>query len=128
MKVKKFFIFLSLIMILVLSACGGNKYDKAIDDVISQYKDYKGKDTRINVSRDNSVVRVYDEGKYIQIAFYMPDDSFRKLTGFKYYEKIGDSYERMSHMPASGEGDRLGLDEKKPDYEEVKGTVLKKGL
>jgi len=31
----------------------------------------------------------------------------------------------MSDMPGSGEGDRLGLDMKKADYEEVKGKETK---
>ncbi|MCY8802627.1 cystatin-like fold lipoprotein [Bacillus spizizenii] len=118
---KNLFIFLSLMMMFVLTACGGNKYDGAIDDVINQYKEYKGDDTRINVSRANSIVRVYDGGKYIQFAFYMPDDSSRELTTFKYYEKLGDEYKEMSDMPGNGENDRLGLSKKTPDYEEVKG-------
>ncbi|MEC1549881.1 cystatin-like fold lipoprotein [Bacillus rugosus] len=122
---KNLFIFLSLIMMFVLTACGGNKYDDAIDDVINQYKEYKGDDTRINVSRANSIVRVYDEGKYNQFAFYMPDDSSRELTTFKYYEKLGDEYKEMSDMPGNGENDRLGLSKKTPDYEEAKGKKTK---
>ncbi|MCY9233181.1 DUF4467 domain-containing protein [Bacillus spizizenii] len=122
---KNLFIFLSLMMMFVLTACGGNKYDGAIDDVIYQYKEYKGDDTRINVSRANSIVRVYDGGKYIQFAFYMPDDSSRELTTFKYYEKLGDEYKEMSDMPGNGENDRLGLSKKTPDYEEAKGKETK---
>lgn len=120
---KNLFIFLSLMF--VLTACGGNKYNDAIDDVINQYKEYKGDDTRINVSRANSIVRVYDGGKYIQFAFYMPDDSSRELTTFKYYEKLGDEYKEMSDMPGNGENDRLGLSKKTPDYEEAKGKETK---
>ncbi|CUB31560.1 DUF4467 domain-containing protein [Bacillus inaquosorum] len=122
---KNLFIFLSLMMMFVLTACGGNKYNDAIDDVINQYKEYKGDDTRINVSRANSIVRVYDGGKYIQFAFYMPDDSSRELTTFKYYEKLGDEYKEMSDMPGNGENDRLGLSKKTPDYEEAKGKETK---
>lgn len=122
---KNLFIFLSLMMMFVLAACGGNKYNDAIDDVINQYKEYKGDDTRINVSRANSIVRVYDGGKYIQFAFYMPDDSSRELTTFKYYEKLGDEYKEMSDMPGNGENDRLGLSKKTPDYEEAKGKETK---
>lgn len=48
-----------------------------------------------------------------------------ELTSYDYYEKLGDSYEEMSDMPGSGEGDRLGLDIKTPDYEEVKGNETK---
>lgn len=122
MTVKRIFIFLSLIMIFVLSACGGNKYDEAIDDVINQKKKYyekEGLDTK-EITRDNAIIRVYDGGKYIQISYYM-DDSDRELAPYDYYEKLGDSYEEMSEMPGSGEGDRLGLDMKKPDYEEIRG-------
>ncbi|CUB20518.1 hypothetical protein BN2127_JRS9_02863 [Bacillus subtilis] len=122
---KNLFIFLSLMMMFVLTACGGNKYNDAIDDVINQYKEYKGDDTKINVSRANSIVRVYDGGKYIQFAFYMPDDSSRELTTFKYYEKLGDEYKEMSDMPGNGENDRLGLSKKTPDYEEAKGKETK---
>ncbi|PAC95405.1 cystatin-like fold lipoprotein [Bacillus paralicheniformis] len=122
---KNLFIFLSLMMMFVLTACGGNKYNDAIDDVINQYKEYKGDDTRIKVSRANSIVRVYDGGKYIQFAFYMPDDSSRELTTFKYYEKLGDEYKEMSDMPGNGENDRLGLSKKTPDYEEAKGKETK---
>lgn len=51
----------------------------------------------------------------------MPDNSSRELTTFKYYEKFGDKYEKMTDMPGNGENDRLGLSKKTPDYEEVKG-------
>lgn len=126
MTLKRTFIFLSLIVIFVLSACGGNKYDETIDKVINQeIKDTKedGMSTE-GLTRDNAIIRVYDGGKYIQFAFYM-DDQDRELTPYYYYEKLGDSYEEMSEMPGSGEGDRLGLDMKKADYEEVKGKETK---
>ncbi|AMK71145.1 hypothetical protein Bateq7PJ16_0580 [Bacillus subtilis] len=122
---KNLFIFLSLMMMFVLTACGGSKYDDAIDDVISQYKEHKGNDTEINIKRENAIVRVYEGGKYIQFAFYMPDNSSRELTTFKYYEKIGDKYEKMTDMPGNGENDRLGLSRKTPDYEEAKGKETK---
>ncbi len=51
--------------------------------------------------------------------WYFFEESSRKLTAYSYYEKLGDSYEEMAHMP--GDGDRLGLYKKTPDYEEVKG-------
>lgn len=110
-------------MIFVLNACGGNKYDEAIHSVINQEKKWhekEGLDTKI-ITRDNSIIRIYDGGKYIQVAYYK-DDS--ELTSYDYYEKLGDSYEEMSEMPGSGEGDRLGLDKKTPDYEEVKGEQV----
>lgn len=123
MTLKRIFIFLSLIMIVVLSACGGNKYDEAIDNVINQEKKDREKDglDAKEITRDNAIIGVYDGGKYIQVAYYIDTD--RKL--YYYYEKLGDSYEEMSDMPGSGEGDRLGLDKKTPDYEEVKGKETK---
>lgn len=127
MAVKRIFIFLSLITIFVLSACGGNKYDEAIDNVINQEKKWyekEGLDTK-EITRDNAIIRIYDGGKYIQFAFYQMDDSDSELTSYVYYEKLGDSYEEMSEMPGSGEGNRLGLDMKKPEYEEVKGKETK---
>ncbi len=125
MTVKRIFIFLSLITIFVLSACGGNNYDEAIDKVINQeVKDTKeGGYSTEGMTRDNAIIRVYDDGKYIQFAFYDGPDG--ELTSYDYYEKLGDSYEKMSEMPGSGEDDRLGLDKKKPDYEEVKGEETK---
>ncbi|UQZ49010.1 DUF4467 domain-containing protein [Bacillus sp. PK3-037] len=122
---KNLFIFLNLMMMFVLTACGGNKYDESIDDVISQYKEYKGNDTEISIKRENAVVKVFDGGKYIQLAFYMPKGSSRELTTYKYYEKLGDKYEKMTGMPGNGENDRLGLSKKTPDYEEVKGEETK---
>nr|WGD74599.1 cystatin-like fold lipoprotein [Bacillus subtilis] len=109
--------------ILLLTACGGNKYDDAINDVIKQEKKTR-KETNIDsdeYKRENSIVRVYNNGKYIQLAFYKPEDNYKKLTAFSYYEKLGDSYEELTHMPVDGDQDRLGLYKKTPDYEEDKG-------
>lgn len=108
-----------------MTACGGNKYDDAIDNVIKKYKlslIESGYDTE-EVERDNALVRVYDGGKYIKFVFYN-DDSLN-YTSYIYYEKMGDDYEEMANMPANGDGDRLGLYMKKPDYEEVKGKETK---
>lgn len=108
---------------MLLTACGGSKYDNAINEVIKQEKKAR-KEMRADsdeYKRDNAIIRVYDDGKYIQLVFYQPEESSRKLTTYSYYEKLGDSYEEMAHMPGSGEDDRLGLSKKKPDYEEDKG-------
>ncbi|MDQ1852703.1 cystatin-like fold lipoprotein [Bacillus stercoris] len=121
---KNLFIFLSLMMMFVLTACGGNKYDDAIDEVINQYKE-KQDDSDPIYKRDNALVRVYDGGKYIQFAFYLPKDSFRELTSYTYYEKVGYKYQEMDDMPMNGENDRLGLSRKTPDYEEAKGEKTK---
>lgn len=69
---KNLFIFLSLIMMIILTAYGGNKYDDAIDEVIGleKKKDKKyGFDTE-GMERENAIVRVFDGGKYIQLGFY----------------------------------------------------------
>ncbi|MBG9805897.1 hypothetical protein ABD69_04205 [Bacillus subtilis] len=76
-----------------------------------------------DVKRDNAVIRVYDGGKYIQLAFY--NDGSLNYSTYDYYEKMGNDYEEMEHMPATGEHDRLGLYKKTPDYEEVKGKETK---
>ncbi|WP_433961320.1 cystatin-like fold lipoprotein [Bacillus cabrialesii] len=124
---KNLFIFLSLIMMFVLTACGGNKYDDAIDEVIGlekkKDKEY-GFDTE-GMERENALIRVYDGGKYIQVAFYLPEDHSRELSPYDYFEKLGDKYEEMDSMPGNGENDRLGLSKKTPDYEEVKGKETK---
>nr|WP_223302500.1 MULTISPECIES: cystatin-like fold lipoprotein [Bacillus amyloliquefaciens group] len=75
--------------------------------------------------RDNAIILVYDDGKYIQLAFYQPEESSRRLTAYSYYEKLGDSYEEMAHMPGDGDGDRLGRYKKTPDYKEVKSKEIK---
>lgn len=123
---KNLFIFLSLMMMFVLTACGGNKYDDAIDDVISQYK----KEREVNnpnyeITRDNALVKVFDGGKYIQVAFYTSKDSNDELSSFSYYEKQGDEYTRLEGMSRTGENDRLGLSKKTPDYEEARGKETK---
>ncbi|MBT2627411.1 cystatin-like fold lipoprotein [Bacillus sp. ISL-32] len=119
---KNLFIFLSLIMMIILTACGGNKYDDAIDKVIGlekkKEKEY-GFDTD-GMERENAIVRVFDGGKYIQLGFYT-DNPNREIAPYSYYEKIGDSYKELDHMPGNGENDRLGLSKKIPDYEEAKG-------
>ncbi|TWG82533.1 cystatin-like fold lipoprotein [Bacillus subtilis] len=123
---KNLFIFLSLMMMFVLTACGGNKYDDAIDDVISQYKEERQvNNPNYEITRDNALVKVFDGGKYIQVAFYTPKDSNDELSSFSYYEKQGDEYTRLEGMSRTGENDRLGLSEKTPDYEESKGKETK---
>ncbi|MED2942851.1 cystatin-like fold lipoprotein [Bacillus swezeyi] len=122
---RNVFIFLSLMMMFVLAGCGGNKYDDAINNIIDQYQDKTEKAYEDDqIKRDNALVMVYDGGKYIQIAFYNKN-SERDYYPYVYYEKLGDKYEEMNNMPPDGTGDRLGLDEKTPDYEEVKGKETK---
>lgn len=111
----------------VLTACGGNKYDDAINEVIDLDKKSAkelGADTSI-YTRENVLIRVYDGGKYIQVAFYLPEDHSRELSPYDYFEKLGDKYEEMDSMPGNGENDRLGLSKKTPDYEEAKGEETK---
>ncbi|MED0870028.1 cystatin-like fold lipoprotein [Bacillus spizizenii] len=124
---KNLFIFFSLLMMFVLTACGGNKYEDAINDVINLEKKTReemGSDSD-KYKRNNALIRVYNNGKYIQLAFYQPEGDSRELTTFSYYEKIGDAYEEMDSMPGNGENDRLGLSQRTPDYEEVKGKETK---
>lgn len=124
---KNLFIFLSLMMMFVLTACGGNKYDDAINEVIDLDKKSakeSGADTSI-YTRENALIRVYDGGKYIQVAFYLPEDHSRELSPYDYFEKLGVKYEEMDSMPGNGENDRLGLSKKTPDYEEAKGEETK---
>ncbi|KAA6449361.1 cystatin-like fold lipoprotein [Bacillus swezeyi] len=117
-------IFLSLMIMFVLAGCGGNKFDDEIDKVISlEKKSQEEADLDANgIERENALVRVYDRGKYIQLGFYSDD---QKRLSYYYYEKIGDSYRELDHMPGDGTGDRLGLDRKTPDYEEDRGKETK---
>ncbi|MBU8571822.1 DUF4467 domain-containing protein [Bacillus subtilis] len=121
---KYLFIFLSLMMMFVLTACGGNKYDDAIDDVINQYKE-KQDDSDPIYKRDNALVRVYVGGKYIQFVFYPLKDALRELTSYPINGEVGEKYREMDGMPMNDENDRLGLSRKTPDYEEVKGKETK---
>ncbi|MED4801463.1 cystatin-like fold lipoprotein [Bacillus atrophaeus] len=89
-----------------------------MDNVIKKYKtslSERGRDTD-DIKRDNAVIRVYDGGKYIQFAFY--NDGSLNYSSYDYYDK-------MEHMTATGEYDRLGLYKKTPDYEEVKDKQTK---
>ncbi|MCY8675627.1 cystatin-like fold lipoprotein [Bacillus spizizenii] len=124
---KNLFIFLSLMMMFVLTACGGNKYDDAINEVIDLDKKSAKESGAVTsiYTRENALIRVYDGGKYIQVAFYLPEDHSRELSPYDYFEKQGDKYEEMDSMPGNGENDRLGLSKKTPEYEEVKGKETK---
>ncbi|MBY8914524.1 DUF4467 domain-containing protein [Bacillus sp. YC2] len=109
----------------VFTKVSDRKYDRAIDYVIKKYKtslSERGRDTD-DVKRDNSVIRVYDGVKHIQFAFY--NDGSLNYSSYDYYDKMGNDYGEMEHMPATGEYDRLGLYKKTPDYEEVKGKETK---
>ncbi|MBC6310819.1 hypothetical protein HCJ66_14860 [Listeria sp. FSL L7-1582] len=48
-------------------ACGGNKYDDEIDASILTYKETYGEDAK-KVTRKNSAVLIYDDGKYVGVA------------------------------------------------------------
>ncbi|MEC1264177.1 cystatin-like fold lipoprotein [Bacillus subtilis] len=124
MLIKK--LYFCLVLVTFLAACGGNKYDDAIDKVISQYKEEReANNPNYEITRDNALVKVFDGGKYIQVAFYTPKDSHDELSSFSYYEKQGDEYTRLEDMSRTGENDRLGLSKKTPDYEESKGKETK---
>lgn len=74
---KNLFIFLNIFAVLLLTACGGNKYDDAIDNVIKKYKNSlieDGYDTD-DVKRDNAVIRVYDGGNIFSLLSTMMDRS-----------------------------------------------------
>lgn len=112
---------MSVTFILLLTACTVVNMIM-INEVMKQEKKVR-KEMRADsdeYKRDNAKIRVYDDGKYIQLAFYQPEE-----TAYSYYEKLGDSYEEMAHMPGDGDGDRLGLYKKTPDYKEVKGKETK---
>ncbi|ASB51883.1 uncharacterized protein SRCM100730_02723 [Bacillus velezensis] len=71
---------MSVTFILLLTACGGSKYDNAINEVMKQEKKVR-KEIRADsdeYKRGNAIIRVYDDGKYIQLAFYLPEESSRK--------------------------------------------------
>ncbi len=59
---------MSVTFILLLTACGGSKYDNAINEVMKQEKKVR-KEMRADsdeYKRDNAIISVYDDGKYIQ--------------------------------------------------------------
>ncbi|WP_436335925.1 cystatin-like fold lipoprotein [Bacillus velezensis] len=53
-----------------------------MNEVINQEKKVR-KEMRADsdeYKRDNAIISVYDDGQYIQLAFYQPEESSRKLT------------------------------------------------
>lgn len=73
----------------LLVACGVNKYDAAIDEVIEVYKE-EAKSSAFydesKLNREFSDVEVYDGDKYVKIG--------QKIS-YWYFEKRGDSYVMM---------------------------------
>lgn len=85
MILKNLFIFLSLMMMFVLTACGGNKYDDAINEVIDLDKKSakeSGADTSI-YTRENALIRVYDGGSIYKLHFI-----FQKIILVNFHHMI----------------------------------------
>ncbi|WP_337969864.1 cystatin-like fold lipoprotein [Virgibacillus salexigens] len=97
---KKLFFILGIgsIFFLFLSACsndGNSEYDEAIDKVIelqNESLDRGGVETDIDtLKREDTKIKVFDEGKYIQIFFNIrKNDEVNKL-----YEKVEGSYKQV---------------------------------
>lgn len=85
---------LSLILVCLglLVACSGEgKYNEAINDCLKEKKDlaqsYTTETEQKKMNRENSVVKVYDDGKYIYVHFLNNDNE-----GF-FKQKSDGSYE-----------------------------------
>lgn len=72
-------------MLFVLTACGGNKYDDAINEVIDLDKKSakeSGADTSI-YTRENALIRVYDGESIFKLLFI-----FRKIIPVNFHHMI----------------------------------------
>ncbi|HLQ98695.1 MAG TPA: cystatin-like fold lipoprotein [Candidatus Dormibacteraeota bacterium] len=97
MKKLVFILGIGSLCFLFLCACSGQSsgYDEAIDEVIAlqnESLDRGGVQTNINtLKRENTQIKVFDDGKYIQISFNIrKNDEVDKL-----YEKVDGSYDQV---------------------------------
>lgn len=88
MKMKKRWVYLliSVLSIFVLTSCGSNKYNEAVDNAFKYGKEnLYGKKEKAQMKRENSEVWVFDKGKYIEIDFPSKDVDNKPFTWKEYY-------------------------------------------
>ncbi|MBC1522650.1 cystatin-like fold lipoprotein [Listeria booriae] len=84
---KKIGILVLMLMFLVsLVSCGGSKYEDEITEAVQAFK-YDFGSMAEKVTRENSAILVYDDGKYIGVASKMDgriiDSYYKKISGTK---------------------------------------------
>ncbi|KKI85319.1 hypothetical protein [Shouchella clausii] len=107
-------IFSVFFFLILASACAkGNEYNDLIDEAIEFHQNdhFRGEED----SRDNADVTVWDNGRYIRIAFI--DQEGNKVRE-RFFEKVGGNFEELKQY----EGESLMS--KKPDYQEQMGEEL----
>lgn len=104
---------------IILVACGGGgEYDSDIESAINFHYDYHGEQFISDYeTRENGNIVVHDNGKYITLSFFMPENDMKETSPY-YYEKAGDSWNEMPRY----EGERLI--NKTPDYQEQLGEEI----
>lgn len=81
-------IFLVVVLLMACSPSGGS-YDNEINSVVEYYQNdstlmiMKNSD---HIVRENSSVSVYDDGRFIKIAFYNGDKDISQSLNYKYFE------------------------------------------
>ncbi|MFJ7364618.1 cystatin-like fold lipoprotein [Peribacillus frigoritolerans] len=77
-------LFMLFILMFVLTACGGNEHDNAIDSVVKQKRNLLNSmrddvsDFTQNLSREDCTIEVYNEGKYIKVYYPLTDSVTKK--------------------------------------------------
>lgn len=108
---------LMLMLLMSLVACGGSKYDGAIDKVIAQDKEawmsINMDKAAKELDRDTADIRVYDDGKYIYLGFGKNHESYYKRLSDGSYE--GASYDNKEYVK----------EDAKLVYEEKNGKTIK---
>ena len=118
---KKFVSALWLIPLAIfLVACGGGEYDQAIDEAIEfhhENKDGAFASVSKHEIRENGNVVVHDNGKYVFLSFFNPDEDMKEGRKY-YYERAGETWNRMAQYEGQA------LMSKTPDYQEQLGEEL----
>ncbi|CAM4026640.1 hypothetical protein LIBO111022_00815 [Listeria booriae] len=109
---------LMLMFLVSLVACGGSKYDEVIDKVVAQDKKSMSSnymsDIADELNRKTADVKVYDDGKYIELKF-----------GKNNYESFFKRMSDGSYEEASYDDKEYVKEDAKLEYEEKNGREVK---
>ncbi|MBM0066766.1 cystatin-like fold lipoprotein [Alkalicoccobacillus gibsonii] len=105
---------------ILLIACGNGEYDQSIDDVIEFHHDDRNgmfASAYEHEIRENGNIVVHDNGKYIFLSFYDPENDMREGDKY-YYERAGETWNRLEQFEGQA---MIG---KTPEYQEQLGEEL----